>query len=196
MTILNGFLGVDRDWDFLAGLETTDRVLMGYSMGGRMALQRLVEEPARYDRAVIISAGLNLEEGSERPARRERDEIWARRFESDSWAKVMRDWNAQPVFGGHLVERFETDYDRRELARQLRENSPGTLPPLAPALPGISIPVLWIAGELDRAYVAVARQAVALLPRGEIWICPDAGHRVPWEQRERFVARVTRFLRE
>ena len=54
LTIFNGFLGVDRDWDFLRGFESADRVLLGYSMGGRLALQVLLEDN-KYDRAVIVS---------------------------------------------------------------------------------------------------------------------------------------------
>ena len=105
----------------------------------------------------------------------------------------MRDWNAQPVFGGHVVDRFERDYDRHELARQLRESSPGVLPPLAPRLHEIAIPILWIAGELDRVYVEVGQRAVTLLPNAELWICPGAGHRVPWEQPRAFRDRMREF---
>src|SRR5689334_16922373 len=71
ITFLSGFLGVDRDWDFVRDVETPERVLVGYSMGGRLALQALIEGAA-FDRAVIVSAGLNLDE--EREARRARDE--------------------------------------------------------------------------------------------------------------------------
>ena len=187
----NGFLGVDRDWDFLRGIESDQRLLVGYSMGGRLALQALIDR-APFDRAVIVSAGLNLEE--DRDERRERDERWARRFERDPWDQVMRDWNAQPVFGGHAVERFEDDYERGELARQLRENSPGVLPPLAPRLHEIEIPVLWVVGERDSTYIEIGKHAVSLLPNAELWICPNAGHRVPWEQQEAFAGRLREFL--
>lgn len=191
ITFLSGFLGVDRDWDFVRDVETPERVLVGYSMGGRLALQALIEG-AQFDRAVIVSAGLNLDEGREE--RRSRDEAWAKRFESDPWDEVMRDWNTQPVFGGHVVERFEHDYDRRELARQLRESSPGVLEPLGPRLREIDIPILWIAGERDRSYVEIGRRAVSLLPNAELWICPNAGHRVPWEQPQAFAVRLREFV--
>ncbi|HEX7191510.1 MAG TPA: alpha/beta fold hydrolase, partial [Thermoanaerobaculia bacterium] len=171
--------------------ETTERVLVGYSKGGRLALQALIDK-APFDRAVIVSAGLNLEQGREE--RRARDEAWAQRFQTDPWNEVMRDWNAQPVFGGHVVERFERDYDRHELAQQLRENSPGLLPPLAPRLHEIEIPILWIAGERDQAYVENGRRAVSLIPNAQLWICPNAGHRVPWEQPDAFATRLREFV--
>ncbi|HUP60366.1 MAG TPA: alpha/beta fold hydrolase [Thermoanaerobaculia bacterium] len=204
---LSGFLGLATDWNFLpwphkevedrqsclsrggqAGLPVlhTRDVLLGYSMGGRLALQLLERE--RFAKAIIISAALNAPDEQ----RRQRDEEWARRFESEDWTTLMRDWNAQPVFGGHPIIRREEDYDRAKLARQLRENSPAVLPP--PRLEAIDTPILWIAGERDAKYVDIAKVAVARLPRAELWICPEAGHRVPWEQPLRFVERLRAFL--
>lgn len=185
---LSGFLGLPSDWDFLPWPHNPDEgeILLGYSMGGRLALQLL--EQQRFRAGIIVSAGLNAPD----PDRVARDEAWARRFESDDWSGVMRDWNAQPVFGGHVLKRGEEDYDRAELARQLREYSPAVLPP--PRLERIETPILWIAGERDAKYVALARDAVARLPHGELWIAPGAGHRVPWEQPDAFVERLRAFL--
>jgi len=195
---LSGFLGLPSDWDFLPWThiplsppqwgegQGEGQILIGYSMGGRVALRML--ETQRFEKAVIISAGLNAPD----EARRARDEEWARRFESDQWSSLMRDWNAQPVFGGHHVERREEDFDRAELARALREHSPAVMPP--PQLERIETPILWVAGERDAKYVEIGRRAVARLRHAELWICPDAGHRVPWEQPERLVARLRAFL--
>jgi 2-succinyl-6-hydroxy-2,4-cyclohexadiene-1-carboxylate synthase len=186
---LSGFLGLASDWEFLPWPHapfdgSSDDVLIGYSMGGRLALA----EAHRFQKVVIISAGLNT------PAedRRRRDEEWARRFESEDWSSLMAAWNAQPVFGGHSVERREADYDRAELARQLREQSPAVLP--APDLESIATRILWVAGELDEKYVAIGRHAVTRLPHAELWICPRAGHRVPWEQPAALVSRLRTFL--
>ncbi|HYC60878.1 MAG TPA: alpha/beta fold hydrolase [Thermoanaerobaculia bacterium] len=194
---LSGFLGLPSDWDFLpwphADLErralspsAPDDILLGYSMGGRLALQLLERE--RFAKAIIVSANLNAPDED----RRAHDEEWARRFESEDWASLMNAWNAQPVFGGHRLERAEADYDRSELARQLREWSPAVLP--SPRLEQIETPILWIAGERDAKYVDIARRAVARLPRAALWICPDAGHRVPWQQPDAFVERLRVFL--
>ena len=186
---LSGFLGLPTDWDFLPWPHapydgSADEVLIGYSMGGRLALA----EANRFQKVVIVSAGLNAPDEE----RRARDEVWARRFESEEWSSLMAAWNAQLVFGGHSIERHEGDYDRAELARQLREQSPAVLPP--PDLESITTPVLWIAGELDAKYVAIAKRAVARLPPAELWICPRAGHRVPSEQPEALVSRLRAFL--
>lgn len=185
---LPGFLGLPGDWDFLPWEHSVDEgdLLLGYSMGGRLALQLLEQEP--YRKAVIISAGINAPD----PQRGARDEEWARRFEWEDWASLMRAWNAQEVFGGHVVLRREQDFDRAQLARQLREQSPAVMAP--PNLERIETPILWIAGERDTRYVEIARYAVARLPHAELWICPGAGHRVPWEQPDALVDRLRLFF--
>lgn len=201
ITAIHGFLGHPADWDFLRArgipinavdlsqIPPAGDVLLGYSMGGRLALHALLSG-ARFRRAVIVSAGLGVEDEADRAARKSADEEWARRFEADDWDGLLTDWNAQPVFGGHRMSRRQSDFDRQQLADALRRFSPGVLPPLAPRLHEITIPVLWIAGQRDEKYVAEARRAVASLPNAELWICPDAGHRVPWEQQELFVRRL------
>jgi 2-succinyl-6-hydroxy-2,4-cyclohexadiene-1-carboxylate synthase len=201
LTAVPGFLGAPSDWAFLTeafdvevvradSIPTEGDILLGYSMGGRLALRALLAG-ARYRRAVIVSAGLGIEGEEVRAERRKADELWAQRFESEPWPSLIEEWNAQPVFvGSNILPRQESDYDRPELARQLREWSPAALEPMAPRLAAITRPVLWIAGERDQKYVEEAKRAVTLLPDAELWICPGAGHRVPWDQPELFVARL------
>jgi 2-succinyl-6-hydroxy-2,4-cyclohexadiene-1-carboxylate synthase len=212
---LPGFLGHPSDWDFLRvqGFEVdsrsyfdepkvpsieefTDRLaaelrpgdlLLGYSMGGRLALEALARG-ARVERAVIVSAGLGVEGDDARAQRRAADEAWAHRFEHEPWDEVLAAWNAQPLFGGHAMVRDERAYDRQALADVLRRWSPAVQQPLAARLPAIDTPIVWLAGERDAKYVAEGRRAAPLLPRAELRIIPGAGHRVPWETPEELIA--------
>ena len=83
------------------------------------------------------------------------------------------------------------DYDRCALAAAMREWSPAVM---HMNVKDITIPTLWIAGEHDPKYRDAARRATHKLPNSELWICPDAGHRVPWEQPQRFIDRLREFL--
>ncbi len=202
ITALHGFLGLPEDWAFLrhagfvvttpdlAEIPTAGDTLLGYSLGGRLALRALVSG-AKYRRAIIVSAAISFD--GDVAQRRAQDERWAERFERGEWYSVMRDWNAQPIFGGHAMPRREADFDRTELARQLREWSPVVLPSIADRAHEITIPVLWMAGSRDSKYVAEARRAVEMLPNAQLWIAEGAAHRVPWEKPEEFGAQLRAF---
>jgi pimeloyl-ACP methyl ester carboxylesterase len=200
---LHGFLGRGADWDFLrdAGFAiqapslfdgdvldavrpNADDILLGYSMGARLALQLM--QTHRVSSAVLISAGVAPAE----PGRKELDETWARRFESaEPWESIIDAWNRQSVFAGRAnpLTRNEADYDRKKLAAALRE-------PRQLHLAGISAPTLWIAGEDDVKYRDAARHAAEQLPNAEFWLCSGAAHRVPWEQPQRFIERLRQFV--
>jgi 2-succinyl-6-hydroxy-2,4-cyclohexadiene-1-carboxylate synthase len=221
---LHGFLGGPWDWDFLiaAGFNVAQRgsffgaeasgvpplaifadtlrdsispdtVLLGYSMGGRLIAEALALG-ARPSKAVLVSTGLGIEGAEARSARRAADEVWARRFEDEPWESVLAAWSAQAVFGGHHVDRPETRYSRSALAAALREWSPGLQEPLASRLASVDVPTLWIAGARDTKYVAEAERGAALMPRGEVAILENAGHRVPWEAPEAFMATLRAFV--
>lgn len=175
----------------------SEPILMGYSMGGRLALHALLDAPTFFRAAIIVSAGLGIEGDRERQMRRVRDDRWAARFELEPWDQVLADWNAQPLFGGSEPpeSRLENDFDRQALAIALRWWSPAVQRPLGLRLGELKMPILWIAGERDERYAAEARKAGSLLPAAEVWIAPGASHRVPWEVPEAFTARVADFLR-
>jgi 2-succinyl-6-hydroxy-2,4-cyclohexadiene-1-carboxylate synthase len=193
ITCLHGFLGNPHDWDFLRaagfeietppldGIPNHGDTLLGYSLGGRLALHALLTG-ADYKRAILVSTGLGIEGEDARAARRASDEAWAQRFESEDFETVRRDWNAQPVLAGPSLPRTRDDYD----PRALREWSSGALPPVASRLHELTIPTLWIAGARDTKYVAEAKRG-ASITRGRVAIVDDAGHRVPWEAPREFV---------
>src|SRR5216684_278605 len=193
ITCLHGFLGNPHDWDLLraAGfsietppldaIPTHGDILLGYSLGGRLALQALLAG-AQYERAIFVSTGLGIEGDEARAARRAADQAWARRFETEEFDSVIANWNAQPVLAGPALSRTRDDYD----PRALRAWSSAVLPPAAARLRELTIPTLWIAGARDPKYISEAQRAAALARDGRVMIVDDAGHRVPWEQPSEF----------
>jgi len=202
ITCLHGFLGSARDWDFLreAGfnietppLDAIPRrgdILLGYSLGGRLALQALLAG-AQYKSAIFVSTGLGVEGDEARTARRAADEVWARRFETEDFSFVIAAWNAQPVLAGPSLVRGPEDYE----PRALREWSSGALPSAASRLHELAIPTLWIAGARDAKYVAEAVRAASLASNARSVIIDDAGHRVPWERRAEFLEACADFVK-
>ena len=182
-----------------AGVSSRNpRVLIGYSMGGRLALHGLLQEAHPWTAAVIISAHPGLESEAERAARRARDSEWASRALTDTWASFLDDWHNQPVLDGGEIRDRQADsrlaMRRCEIARSFMDWSLGTQEPLWERLREIRIPVLWVAGENDPVYADLARHAAAQTERGRAVIAPACGHRVPWQNESWLVDQVAGFL--
>lgn len=181
------------------GPRGNGRVLVGYSMGGRLALHALLQPDSPWNAAVIVSAHPGLESEAERNQRRAGDTAWATRAMMGDWQSFLREWNAQPVLGGELPRDPATlaamASRRREIARGFVDWSLGAQEPLWEELPKIRVPVLWIAGERDVKFHELAERAVGRLANGELEVAPGAGHRVPWEAADWFVERVASFCR-
>lgn len=172
-------------------------ILLGYSLGGRLALHLAVQWPQLWEGIIIVGAHPGLDSDEARAQRRARDETWARHFETEPWDTLTEAWNAQPVFAGRAAlrpPRREQDFDRARLADALRRWSLGAQQPLWPRLAAISCPVLWVAGEDDTAQIPICRRVQEHLPHAQVQVIPGAGHRVPWEQPDVFAARVAEFL--
>jgi len=181
--------------------QAAKRVLVGYSMGGRLALHSLLADKGRmWDAAVIISAHPGLEINTERAARREVDASWSARALHGDWREFSRDWQAQPVLqsvrqtDAALPDRMGLVTRRNEVARSFVCWSLGAQMPLWPRLAEIRCPLLWVAGEVDGKFSELAKRAVAALPDARLWIAPGSGHRVPWEAGEAFAARLAGFI--
>jgi 2-succinyl-6-hydroxy-2,4-cyclohexadiene-1-carboxylate synthase len=169
------------------------KVLVGYSMGARLALHALVAG-GPWDAAVLVAPHPGLESETERAARRESDAEWASRALTGDWQDFLAAWNSQPVLAISGPRSPLTDVCRREVARSFIDWSLGAQAPLWERLGEIPCPVLWCAGEKDGKFRVLAERAVPHLKNGELWIAPDAGHRVPWDAPEAFRARVGEFL--
>lgn len=160
-------------------------VLLGYSMGGRLALHALLAG-GPWDAAVIVSAHAGLEEEREKAARRKHDAAWAAKALKGDWRDFLEAWDGQGVLkregneGLAMPDRRPLETRRGAVARSFMDWSLGVQEPLWDRLGKIACPVLWVAGEKDAKFRTLAARAMAC-GGFESWIAPGAGHRVPWE---------------
>ena len=175
------------------------RALLGYSMGGRLALHALLERDHPWQAAVIIAADPGLESATEREVRRVADADWAGQALTANWPEFLAAWNAQPLLATTAVRDPQAAsrlvIRRREIARSFVDWSLGAQQPLWQRLPEITIPVLWVVGEHDAKFRALAERAVTQLPQATLAVAPAAGHRVPWEAETWLAGQVAHFLR-
>ena len=171
-------------------------VLLGYSLGGRLALHALLARPGLWRGAVLVSTHLGLPDPGARHERRASDAAWAERFRAQPWASLLEEWNAREVFRGRAqaLPRPEAAYDRNALAHALEVWSLGSQVHLLPRLASLPMPLLWIAGADDDRYVAQGELAAARGKTVTLRVAPRAAHRVPWEAPEWFRDAVVEFV--
>jgi 2-succinyl-6-hydroxy-2,4-cyclohexadiene-1-carboxylate synthase len=138
--------------------------LLGYSLGGRLALQFAATQPTGLQSLLLENAHPGLSSADERKARASADARWARRFYREPLADVLNDWYQQPVFADlNPTERTQLIAERSQnsaaqLAHMLCCCSLAKQADLQPWLQNTSLPVLYLCGEQDLKFQALAAQ--------------------------------------
>lgn len=188
----------------LDALAVDQAVVLGYSLGGRIALRLALAAPARVRALILESASPGIADPAERAARRERDAAWADAIERDGLPAFVALWESLPLFAGQArlpdairarLRAQRLHHNAAGLANSLRGIGAGMDEPLFDRLPTLTMPVLLMAGHLDETYTAHAQRMTAMIPRAEAALVPDAGHTVHLEQPDCFSRIVGDFLR-
>lgn len=206
---LHGFLGHPTDWDHLPfehhaidlfqqpianSLEEWahtfntqvaqlpgPHTLIGYSLGGRLALHALIDRPELWKEATLISTHPGLKTDEERQDRLQHDTQWANRFLTEPWDSLMDAWNAQPVFALDTPpSRLESTYNRETLAKVLTNYSIGTQKNLRTAIGGLPLSIQWMVGAKDFKFTQLASELTFAHPDSTLQVIEGAGHRVQW----------------
>jgi 2-succinyl-6-hydroxy-2,4-cyclohexadiene-1-carboxylate synthase len=177
--------------------------LVGYSMGGRLALHVAVRLPERVRSLLTIGAHAGLDEDA-RAGRRQGDEALAERIERYGIEPFVNYWSSQPLFSGlerrgqSFASRLRSERltNRPEgLAASLRGMGAGAMDPLWAEVPQMTLPCTFVAGEEDPAYVAAARRLAAAVPNSMLELVPRSGHAVHMQRPAAFAKLLTTHLR-
>jgi len=188
------FQGFD-DWtkDFCDRAELAANgeksVLLGYSLGGRLALHACIHRPDLWQGVVVVGADPGLGSSEEKNQQFTRDRNWADRLKKEPLEQLVREWDEQPVFCGieNSAPRNLEELDPIQLSQQFEVFSKGLQQNLVPALSELKTPpVLFLAGEKDKKYQQIGDELAELCPVVESRWVEDSGHRVPWENPESF----------
>lgn len=184
----------------LDDLQIDKCLLLGYSMGGRLALYMTLHFPERFDKVVLESASPGLKTEKERSHRLEADLQLAQKLENSNIKDFLFNWYDRPLFKSlknspHFDKLIETRLANNplELAKSLRNMGTGNQPSLWEKLAQNQIPLLLLAGEYDDKFTTINIEIASLCPAATLEIVPKAGHNIHFENIDTFVALVRQF---
>ena len=150
--------------------------LIGNSLGCQIIADFCIRHPGRADRVVLQGPTVN-------PAERNFRMQFLRQLQNSTREK-----------GGLGIDMLK-DYAAAGVGRALRTMKITLGDAIEEKLPLLDLPVLVVAGDRDPVVpLAWAREAVRLLPRGELVVIPGGAHIVNWSIPERLVAATKDFL--
>jgi len=184
-------------------LDARPADVVGYSMGARLALRLVVDQPAAVRSLVLESPTAGILDVAERARRRAADEQLADRLEVDGLEAFVDAWESQPLFASQVdlsaearrrlrAERLA--HDPRGLAASLRGAGQGAMTPLQRRLGDIDCPVLIIAGVLDPVGEARARAVADAIRQARFELIERAGHAPHLERPAIFSHLLSQFL--
>lgn len=179
-------------------------VLLGYSMGARMALHYALEHSENIAALVLVGGHAGLPDPKERAQRVADDEALAERVLKtpmrafiDAWSQqsiIASQKNIKPEIRAEMLERRYRNHPTG-LAHSLRAFGTGAMPVLWERMIGFDVPTLLVSGAEDIKFSTLARHLERRLPkvmRAQIF---GAGHCAHLEQPQRFCRLLEKFVR-
>lgn len=174
-------------------------ILIGYSMGARLALSALTQKPTLFERAILIGVQPGLEDAEARAERRLWERGWIEMLEREGLEAFLCAWEQLPLFAGQkegLGARAQAERRRGHtahgLAHALDVLGLAGMPNHWDDLGKISCPVELVVGEKDAKFLALAERALPRFPQAELHVIPGAGHNPLEDQPEATRTRLRR----
>ncbi|HDR8185843.1 TPA: 2-succinyl-6-hydroxy-2,4-cyclohexadiene-1-carboxylate synthase [Bacillus thuringiensis] len=178
--------------------------ILGYSMGGRLAITMACLYP-EYVRSLLLencTAGLEREE--DRKERREKDERLAQKIEREGIRSFVSMWENIPLFETQkslaksvqeAVRKERLANNPKGLANSLRGMGTGAQPSWWDELQNLKMPVLLMNGEHDKKFFRILKNTEKCVSGAKFVKIDGAGHAIHVEQPEKFDTIVKGFLK-
>ncbi|MGN7401310.1 2-succinyl-6-hydroxy-2,4-cyclohexadiene-1-carboxylate synthase [Cytobacillus praedii] len=193
-----------RDIDWIlekAGIEKAN--ILGYSMGGRLALTFALTYPNKVGKLILESASPGLEEEDQRAARRIQDDKLAVRIQEDGIPSFINFWENIPLFDTQkrLAENIQAEIRKQRLANSqiglinsLKGMGTGSQPSWWKRLNELNMPVLLLTGSLDEKFCQIADRMHGKMKNASRITISDCGHAIHVEKPKMFGTIVNEFL--
>ena len=179
--------------------------VLGYSMGGRLAIGLATKYPNKIKNMILIGATAGITDENQRTARRRSDDRLADEILEKGIEWFVEYWMDQPIFESQIRIDSETfDASRRQrlkndahgLANSLRGSGTGSQPSLWRKLNEITSPTLILAGEEDSKFRSLAVRLNSGINKSGIVVVPESGHACHLENPNFTLEAIEAFLDE
>lgn len=190
---------VDSLRQFFDTLQLRSVILLGYSMGGRLALSFATRYPQYVEQLILESASPGLADDQARAERKEADDALAQRIEQDGVEAFVNRWENIPLFATqkHLpaavqqaVRQERLSQRSHGLANSLRGFGTGVQPSNWHVLDTLTMPVLLLTGAHDEKFCVLAEKMEKHLENVTHLVIPDVGHAIHVENLAQFATMV------
>jgi len=178
-------------------------ILIGYSMGGRAALNFSINYPEYVHALILESATAGISDFEDRVDRIKNDEKISAMILSSSIEKFIDYWMSIPLFDSQKflpkeklekIRRNKLRNNKLGLSNSLKGFGTGSMPVLWNELKKIKCPVLLITGEYDKKFTAISVEMTSRLSNVKHFIAPGCGHNVHLERPEHFLNLTNKFI--
>lgn len=174
-------------------LNLTQFFLLGYSMGGRVALAYSLTYPTKVQGLILESSTPGLKTLAQRQERQRADQHLATTLWQKPLSEFVDYWQAIPLFASqkqlpkaiqHQLRQTRLAQNKYGLALALRYFGTGSQPNYWPKLLELKMPILYIAGQLDQKFYRIGQEFCQRLPAKQVdfKVCVNAGHCIHLEQ--------------
>lgn len=192
--------------DLLDSLNVHKAHVLGYSMGGRIALYSACAFSDRIATLTLESASPGLKTATERSQRQQQDDLSALRLLKMPLPGFLEQWYSNPlfadikqhpdIFSAMVLRRLQNRPE--ELARALCGLSLGRQPSLWEHIPLLKAPLLIVVGELDTKFVSIGtelfRHCQASNKQATLSVFERCGHNVHLVAPNTYAKFVTKFI--
>jgi 2-succinyl-6-hydroxy-2,4-cyclohexadiene-1-carboxylate synthase len=179
--------------------------LIGYSMGGRLALYLTLYFPQRFIKVVLESASPGLATETARLARIKSDAQIARKLarmmDKDDFYDFLHNWYQQPIFGDIKNHpQYQSMIESRlvnhplNLVKSLQFMGTGFQPCLWESLIKNTIPLLLLVGAKDEKFIAINIAMTEKCNFAKLQIIDQVGHNIHLENTLAFVQTIQLFF--